>query len=563
MCVVIILAMIVGAILEALGIGAILPLISIMGNDNFLTEHPQIGEYASIMGISSHTEFIIVASCGLIGVYLIKNLYIAWQSYFQIRFAIKNQIFYSKELLAEYLSKSYLFHVNQNTATLIRNVNSGSMVVFSAILIPTFQLVTELITAFTIWLMLVIVDPFTAIIVAGVLSVIILSILKGFRQKIVAQGIIQNNFAAQFIKWLNQALGAIKETKILHKEEFFLQEFNKAYDEYGLANGKFTFLNQIPRTIIEACVVTGLLALIIIKLILGNAPMDIVPLLGVLALAAFRLMPSANRIVSLTNGIKFRLPFFEELYPELYSIRKRRENHTISHIAPPDHKLPYTDILTVDHVGFRYPEGKEDVLTDVSFTIPKGKFVGIIGSSGAGKTTFVDILLGLLEPTYGTISADGVDIFSDIRAWQENLAYVPQTIYLIDDTIKDNIALGTERGDIDDSRIEEVLKMSELYDFVMALPDGINTKVGERGIKLSGGQRQRIGIARALYQEPEVLILDEATSALDNETEKSITGTILKFKGKITIISIAHRVSTLEKCDYKVRFDGGVAEVLE
>lgn len=562
-CAFIIFAMLIGAILEAVGIGAILPLISIMGSEKFLVEHPQIAGYAVFIGISGHTEFIIVASCGLIGIYLIKNLYVAWQSRLQIRFAIKNQIFYSKELLAEYLSKPYLFHVNHNTATLIRNVTSGSMMAFSAILIPTFQLFTELITAFTVWLMLVIVDPFTAIIVAGVLSVIILSILKGFRRKIVKQGIVQNNFAAQYIKWLNQALGAIKETKILHKEEFFLQEFNKAYREYGMANGKFNFLNQIPRTIIEACVVTGLLVLIIVKLMLGSDPMDIVPLLGVLGLAAFRLMPSANRIVNLINSIKFQLPFFEELYPELQSIRKRQENQTVSQLAPPDHKLYYNESLAVEHVGFRYPDGKNDVLSDVSFTIPKGKFVGIIGSSGAGKTTFVDILLGLLEPTSGRITVDGVDISTDIRAWQGNLAYVPQSIYLIDGTIKENIALGMEEKDIDDRQVEKVLKMAELYDYVISLPDGIETKVGERGVKLSGGQRQRIGIARALYQKPEVLVLDEATSALDNETEKSITGTILKLKGKITIISIAHRVSTLEECDYKVRFDGGVAEVLE
>ena len=562
MCAFIIFAMLIGAVLEAVGIGAILPLISIMGNASFLSEHPEIDKYLVTIGITNHSELIIVASLGLIVIYLIKNIYIAWENHLQIQFAVKNQVYYSKELLAEYLAKPYLYHVNHNTATLIRNVNAGAMVAFSAILIPTFQLITELITAFTIWIMLVAVDPFTAIVVAGVLSVIIASILKFFRRKITEQGALQNKYAAQFIKWLNQSLGAIKETKILNKEDFFVQEFNKAYYEYGIANGQFNFFNQIPRTIIEVCVVSGLLVLIIIKMLLGSNPMDIVQLLGVLALAAFRLMPSANRIVGIVNSIKFQMPFFDELYPELYSIRKRCEENSDSNISQVANKMPFAEVVNIEHVGFRYPDGNKDILSDVSFSVPKGSFVGLVGPSGAGKTTFVDILLGLLSPTSGRITVDGIDISSDLRAWQKNLAYVPQSIYLIDGTIRENVALGTKGQDIDDELVEKVLKMAELYEFIMTLPNGVNTKVGERGVKLSGGQRQRIGIARALYQLPDILILDEATSTLDNDTEKSITETILKLKGQITILSIAHRVSTLKQCDFKVCFEQGRIKII-
>ena len=411
--------------------------------------------------------------------------------------------------------------------------------------------------------MLVIVDPFTAIVVAGTLSIIIVSVLKFFRRKMTEQGTIQNKFAAQYIKWLNQSLGAIKEAKILNREVFFVQEFNKAYYSYGIANGKFNFLNQLPRMIIEACVVSGLLVLIIVKLLLGSEPMDIVQLLGVLALAAFRLMPSANRIVNIVNNIKFQMPFFDELYSEFYSIRKKCESKTDSVIIQVGNKLPFANILSVEHVGFRYPDSNKDILKDVSFKVPKGSFVGFVGTSGAGKTTFIDILLGLLDPTSGKITVDGVNIFSNLRAWQKNLAYVPQSIYILDATIKENIALGVDINDIDDEQVENALRMAELYDFVSSMPNGIETKVGERGVKLSGGQRQRIGIARALYQQPEVLILDEATSALDSETEKSITNTILKLRGKITIMSIAHRVSTLSECDYKIKFQSGMVEVIK
>ena len=318
-------------------------------------------------------------------------------------------------------------------------------------------------------------------------------------------------------------------------------------------------MNEMPRVIIEALVVTGLLLLIVYKMLMGENPLDIVPVLGVLALAAFRLMPSANRIVSYYNAIKNQMPFFNEIYSDLLRIKDGLLEGNGEVLKEDQSRLDFNGKLVVDNLVFRYPENEEEVLQGVSFEIPKGKFVGVVGPSGAGKTTFVDIMLGLLQPTGGKIMCDGVDINKIIRSWQANLAYVPQDIYLIDGTVKENIALGLKTEDIDDVLIDKVLHMAELYDFVNSLPKGIETFVGERGVKLSGGQRQRIGIARALYQQPEVLVLDEATSALDNETEKSITDTILKLKGQITIIAIAHRVSTLEQCDFKIKFENGTA----
>ena len=429
-------------------------------------------------------------------------------------------------------------------------------------LISTFTLLTELITAFTIWLMLVLVDAFTAVVVAGIMGAMMYGIIKAFRRNISKQAKIQNDFAAEYIKCVNQGLGAIKETKVMRKEKYFLEEFSRTYQQYGEANRKYLFNNQLPRMIIETMVVSGLLVMIVAKLAMGSTPEEIVPLLGVLALAAFRLMPSANRIVNLFNTIKFQQPLFYELYPELMDIKERQESRKESYYLSVQPKLKFEKSIQVNKLRFAYPEGREDVLQDVSFSIGKGDFAGIIGPSGAGKTTFVDILLGLLKPSDGNIKVDGQDIFDNIRSWQANLAYVPQSIYLIDGSVKENIALGVAPENIDNARIEKSLHMAELYDFVSDLPEGMETRVGERGVKLSGGQRQRIGIARALYQQPEVLILDEATSALDNDTEKSITDTILKFKGQITIIAIAHRLSTLAECDYKIEFAEGKTTVL-
>lgn len=562
-CGVIIFCMVIGAMLEAVGIGAILPLISILGDESFLDKHIVVKQYAELVNIATHREVVIFSSGLLIILYILKNLYMAWLTKLQINFSTKNQIVYAEGLLAGYLDKPYLYHLDQNSATLLRNVSSGPIVIFTGILIPTFTLLTEVITAVTIWSMLILVDAFTAIIVAGLLGAMMYAILKTFRKKIAKRGEVQNKYSALYMKWLNQGLGAIKETKVLRKEKYFLDEFVGAYQKYGQVNGDFNFINQLPRMLIETMVTSALLILIIVKLMIGIQPMEIVPLLGVLALAAFRLMPCANRIVNLLNGIKFQMPLFNLLYDELMEIKERKLQQQDIELTEQNRKLVFDDEIQVEKLTFRYPQGKKEVLKQISFSIPKGCFVGIVGQSGAGKTTFVDILLGLLHPSNGKILVDGNDIFQDIRAWQANLSYVPQTIYLIDGSIRENIALGIATQEINDAKIDTVLKMAELYEFVEDLPEKSYTHVGERGVKLSGGQRQRIGIARALYYEPEVLILDEATSALDNETEKSITHTILKLKGQITIIAIAHRVSTLADCDFKIKFDDGKVEVLE
>mgnify|MGYP000885376953 FL=1 len=560
-CAFLVVVMLLGAVLEAVGIGAILPLISLMGQPDFLTRHADIAAYAERVGITTHTGLIMGLAGLLIVLYILKNLYLAWQLRLQIDFSLSNQIHFSKELMANYLAKPYLFHLNHNTAVLLRNVNSSGIVIFSNILIPTFQLLTEIVTALTIWLVLIAADPFTAIIVAGVMGGMIYVLLRSFRRSMEKTGQIQNAFAARYVRSVNQGLGAIKETKIMRKEEYFLREFEENYEQYGAANRRYLFLSQLPRMIIETLVVCALLLLIIGKLAVGYVPSEIVPLLGVLALAAFRLMPSANRIVNLSNGIKFQLPLFDELYRELIAIKSRKYHHRKLKIADVPPPLSFTKEIHVEHLGFSYPAG-EEVLTDVNFSVPKGSFVGIVGASGAGKTTFVDILLGLFLPTRGKITVDGVDIRRELRAWQANIAYVPQSIYLIDATIRENVALGEAPDEIDDARVHKALAMAELDAFVNAQPKGIETMVGERGVKLSGGQRQRIGIARALYQRPAVLVLDEATSALDNETERGITDTILKLKGRITILSIAHRISTLTECDFKVRFENGTAEIV-
>jgi len=444
-----------------------------------------------------------------------------------------------------------------NSSILVRNITSGGRIIFADILVSALSIITEIITVLIIWIMLLIMDWTIAVITACILGPLVFSILKYFRKRITAQGELQNTCVADYTKWLYQGLGAIKETKVMQKEEYFSLQFSSSYSKYSDSTREFMFIDKIPRVLVELSGVGGILLLVIVKIASGVSPASIVPTLGVLGLAAIRLMPSINRIISLFNSIKFNMPLFNEIYTDLLDIKKQKDKDENNQCSKSSIKMPFEHLISVENISFTYPEKEKEVLNNISFEIPKGCFVGIIGPSGAGKTTFVDILLGLLPPTQGKILVDGENIYDDISSWLYNIAYVPQSIYLIDGSIRENIALGIPSDEISKEKIDKVLRMAELYDFVQTLSDKESTRVGERGALLSGGQKQRIGIARALYNDPEVLVLDEATSALDNETEKSITQTILKLKGFITIISIAHRLSTLEKCDFKMKFENG------
>lgn len=558
-CLGIILLMLIGAGLEALGVGAVMPVLALMSDETYLQKHQDIVSIASIYGIDTHTDFIIASALALIIVYIVKNVFLTYEINTQISFALKRQVSLSKKLLALYLNKPYYFHLENNSSVLIRNVCNFVEQVISSLLLSEFYLLAEIVTAIGIWLMIFFVDAITALSMAVIMGCLICSTVYFMQRTIKSQGVVRSKHSASLLKWLNQSLGSIKETKVMGKEIFFLNKFCMAYDKYGNAHARYQFLSQLPRMIIEVLAISALLSLIIIKLLAGSAPAEIVPLLGAISLAAFRLMPSATRIIAYSNNIQYFTPVLNEIYDDLVFVQREKNK-----LCVPQEKsfsnFIFKDTVEISDLSFTYPGTKKRIFSGVSFVIHKGDFVGIVGQSGAGKTTFVDILLGLFTPEKGQILVDGIDIARNIKGWRKNIGYVPQNVYLIDGSIRENIALGVEKNEVNEDLIEKVIQMAELHEYIGALPDGINTTVGERGVKLSGGQRQRIGIARALYQQPEVLILDEATSALDNETEKSITDTILKFKGQITIIAIAHRLSTLAECDYKIDFQDGTAK---
>ncbi len=562
-CFLLVFLMFLVAIFEAFGIGLIYPVITIIGEPDYLQKHESISKILSVIGINTHKELVIFSVLSLLAFYVFKHLLILFQGKIQITFTLNNQADYTKRLYRYYMQKPYLFHVNTNISVIFRNINLACVTVFTDILTNTLAILTNVITMFVIWVFILVMDWLMALVVLFVLGPLLLLILNYFRKKINYYGTVQNECNLKCIKWLNQGFWSVKETKVMKKEDFFTDEFSKAFTEFTECQKQFLFINRFPRSLIELVCVGGILLLIAIKMLFDIDSESIIPSLGVLALAAVRLMPCMNQVTGLFNQIKFKKPFFEEIYDDFMAVKNEKEKKAIEVIKEKEETIKFNDAISVQNLSFSYPETTKNIFTNVSFTIPRGKFVGIVGPSGAGKTTFVDILLGLLQPSEGKILVDNNNIFDNVSGWLDNVSYVPQSIYLIDGTIKENIAFGVLPEDIDDNRIQQVLKMAELYDFVQSLDLKENTQCGDMGAKLSGGQKQRIGIARALYQNPSVLILDEATSALDNETEKQITETITKLKGEITIIAIAHRLSTLASCDFKIKFENGTATVVE
>lgn len=355
-------------------------------------------------------------------------------------------------------------------------------------------------------------------------------------------------------KWLMQSMHGIKEVKVAAKEAFFVEQYAKAGRVSIECEKKNTVMGNIPKLMIEAVTVSAMLGVIAVLMLRGKNVSDLVPQLSAFAMAAVRLLPSANRVSTAFNNISYQEPMLDKM---IENMRDMSEWEGTWGEATHETTITLEKQLELHDITYRYPNAEEPVLRNANMLIPVGKSVGIVGVSGAGKTTAVDILLGLLKPENGQVLADGKSIEEDYRGWLSHLSYIPQNIYMLDDTIRANVAFGFDLKKVSDEQIWRALREAQLEEFVKSLPDGLDTQIGERGVRLSGGQRQRIGIARALFTDPELIILDEATSALDNETESAIMDAINALHGKKTLIIIAHRLTTIEECDMVYRVENG------
>ena len=370
------------------------------------------------------------------------------------------------------------------------------------------------------------------------------------------------DFYSGLYKWIDQSVMGIKEIKIANKENYFINEYAKCGAGYVSAVQRYNLFNATPRLLIETVALAGMILYLMVRLLQGVAVIDIMPQLTLLALVAMRLIPCANRINNHLTSISYFEPFFMGVSDNLQD-EIRDENIVYDEEAYQKKidvkKMEISDKIQLKDITYKYPNTDVLIFDHADMEIPIGKSVGIVGTSGSGKTTVVDIMLGLLQLQSGEILADGVEIRDHYPSWLKNIGYIPQTIFMIDDSIRKNVAFGYADEDIDDEKVWRALKEAQLDEFVRGLPEGLDTGIGERGIRISGGQRQRIGIARALFEDPEVLVLDEATSALDNDTEAAIMDSINRLHGKKTLVIIAHRLQTIEKCDMVYRIEGGKA----
>ncbi|MCI7595924.1 MAG: ABC transporter ATP-binding protein/permease [Lachnospiraceae bacterium] len=543
---------------ELLGVTAILPLIEVMMNENSINETPYLNTLYRLGGFGNSTNFLIFLAVVLIVIYWIKNFLVAVSYNLQYKFTFSNQKRMAYKLLECYLSQPYFFHLSHSSAELIRSINTDIVMMFQGIL-ALLQFFAEILVCLVLGSFLFFTDPQITIIIVIALLLFVVLFTKKIKSYLSYIGEEDRKFSMGIVKWLQQSFGGLKETKIMHREKFFLEKFEEQYSQWADLEKIYRNLQMIPKPIMETLSITALMIAIILKLLSGTQMSSFMTTISVFAIAAFRLLPSFNRITGYVSVIIFNFPAFEAVYQDL---KRVDELLGTSYLTTQDAKeaLPLREKIQIRNLSYKYPEGEDYVLRDVNISIPKNKSIALVGPSGAGKTTLADLILGVLEPTKGNILIDEADAFTHLTAWQKNVGYIPQTIYLMDDTIRNNIIYGAEAAD--EERLMKAVEEAQLKEFIESLSEGLDTEVGERGIRLSGGQRQRIGIARALYSNPEVLVLDEATSALDNETEKAVMDAIDSLSGSKTLIIIAHRLTTVENCDIKYEVkNGGVNPV--
>ena len=550
---------VIGAFLELMGVSAILPFVNAILAPNALMNNSYITFLNSIFGFTSSKQIIVFLALTLIVVYIAKNVYIVFMTGCQYRFVYNNQRRLAGRMMNCYLRQPYIYHLSHGSAEILRNLDVDVKNFFSVI-ISLLQLFTEGCVCFVLLCYLFYKDKSITLGVCIVLCGFMFIYLHYIRKKVTTMGVETREYLVSINKDILQAFGGVKEVKILERESFFTNKFDSDYKGYADRQTRYFIYGMLPRPLMETVCITGLLLVIVFKLLNGTQPTYFVTTVSVFAVAAFRMLPSFSKITNNLNNVMFNKASVNALYNDLQEMNDL-EAALLLEFGKKENII-FNQNIALEEVDFKYPNTYKYVINNVTFTIPKNSSIAFIGPSGEGKTTLADMVLGLLTADNGKVLVDGSDIQENISGWHKMLGYIPQTIYLMDDSIKNNIAYGIPEEEIDAKRLWKALEDAQIKEFIESFPEGINTEVGERGVRLSGGQRQRIGIARALYNNPEVLILDEATSALDNETEAAVMDAINHLAGSKTLIIIAHRLSTIENCDiiYEVK-NGRVKDV--
>ncbi len=547
--------MLIGAVFEMMGVSLMLPLMTAVMNPDIIETNAIVAWVCGIFDLHSYRTFVVLCIAALIGVYIVKDSFLIFEYNMQYRFTFNNRFLVQRRLLHAYMQKDYEFYLSAKSGEILHVVQSdvgGAFGLFNTILF----FATESVVSIALIIVVFIVSPAMTLFVAACLLLAIVIITKVVRPILRREGVSFRQNNASCNSWLVQSIQGIKEVKITNTEKYFEKNYGEAGAKVIKSQKSEAVLNNVPRLIIEMTCVCSVLLTIAIMIMTGTEVEDVVPALSVFAMAAVKLMPSANRIVGALNNISYQKPALDKLLQTLDGINNMDEE-----INADRESFPALELETVDmkNVSYHYPNSEEMIFEDASFTVKEGESIGIVGPSGAGKTTLVDIILGLLKPTEGDVYVNNQSIHEVYGSWLATIGYIPQSIFMLDADVRANVAFGEKADEIDEERIWKALRAAQMEDFVKKLPKGLDTGIGERGVRLSGGQRQRIGIARALYREPKLLIFDEATSALDNDTEAAIMEAINTLKGEKTMLIIAHRLTTIEGCDkiYRVK-DGKI-----
>ena len=532
-------------ILETLGIALIVPFIEALSSNEINEKLLKVFAYYGYSP-SSQNKLVMLLLGLMVFLYTVKALFLTFFSYKETKLLAETRVDLSNKLYNIYLNRPYSFHLNNNSAKLIRNINEINLIVF--VLKSSILLITEVIVFSGISIFILFYEPYGSLIVISFLGFFGFLFYKTIQNKLKSWGKIRQTHSGLSLKYLQEGFRSIKELKILQRINETIKSFTSNNKIINLAERRQNFVNSLPRIWLEWLAILGFILLIFYMILKGNELNQIVTLLGLFVVAAFRIMPSITRIMNAIQGIIYNKPVIDTIYNE-FNLNNKSSKKFL------EEKFIFEDEIELKNISFSYPNTQQKVINNLSLKIKKGTTIGLIGESGVGKTTLINLILGLLEPTEGNIKIDGKNIFDDVLNWQNQIGYVPQNIFLTDDSIKKNIALGLPDEQIDKNLINKAVNNAKLEKLIKSLHNGLNVKVGEFGDRLSGGQRQRISIARALYKNPKILILDECTNSLDINTESEIINEVNDLKGKKTIIMIAHRLTTLKKCDFVYELD--------
>jgi ABC-type multidrug transport system fused ATPase/permease subunit len=535
--------MLIGTVLEMFSLGLVVPIVGLLVNPDYIDRVPFV---RSLFGDLTTTQYVLGAMGLLVCVYILKTIFLIWKTWVQRGFSNSVSKRIAQDLYENYLRQPYAFHLERNSAIMIRNSQSSASLM-GGVIDPLLLIASEFLVSGGLLALMLLLEPvgsLSAIVVFGAFSVVF---RRFTARRIVNWGEALNFHKGMLIQHLQHGFGGVKDVKILGREDYFIDGYRRDLNGNAYVERRYAVAQTLPRFGMELLTIICLGLLVSLMVLSNKAVGDILPVLSLFGAAAFRLLPTLSQVINSFMSISINRPIVNNLYADLSLKIPERTTDQKSR------KLE--NRIEIEGLSFSYARTTRDALNDVSISVRRGEAVGLIGSSGSGKSTLVDILLGLLEPTEGRVLIDGHDIHENLRGWQDQIGYVPQSIFLTDDTLRRNVAFGLPKDKIDDDAVRSAIRSAQLEELVASLPDGMETVVGERGVRLSGGQRQRIGIARALYNNPDVLVLDEATSSLDTETEHGVMQAVQALQGDKTVIIVAHRLSTVEYCDRLYRLE--------